>query len=99
VTNHRSPDAPVLNLPLDELLDNTLSNQFREKRKRKEANKKFKQVIKSQTKAKTRSLEREKSRFPKARAMTQHNRDKMLQNCRLLKVRKTGSTPSAKEHN
>jgi hypothetical protein len=35
---------------------------------------------------------------PKARATTRHNRDKMLQNCRLLKVRQKGSTPSAKEH-
>jgi hypothetical protein len=75
------------------------SNQFKEKRKRKEMNEKLKQVIKSQTKAKKRSLEREKSRSPKARATARHNRDKMLQNCRLLKVRQKGSTPSAKEHN
>jgi hypothetical protein len=60
-------------------------------------NQKIKQVIKIQRKAKTRSLEREKSRSPKARARTQHNRDKMLQNCRLLKVRQKGLTPSAKE--
>jgi hypothetical protein len=75
------------------------SNQFREKRKRKGTNEKHKQVIKSQTKAKKRSLEREKSQSPKARAMALHNRDKMLQNCRLLKVRQKGSTSSAKEHN
>jgi hypothetical protein len=37
-------------------------------------------VIKSQTKAKKRSLEWEKSRSPKVRAMARHNRDKMLQN-------------------
>jgi hypothetical protein len=55
-------------------------------------------VIKSQTKAKKRS-QWERSRFPKARATARHNRDKMLQNCRLLKVRQEGSTPSAKEHN
>jgi hypothetical protein len=75
------------------------SNQFREKRKRKEMKQKFEQVIKSQPKAKKRSLERERSRSPKAMATAQHNRDKMLQNCRLLKVRQKGSTPSAKEHN
>jgi hypothetical protein len=57
------------------------SNQFKERRKRKEMNEKLKQVIKIQTKAKKRSLETEKSRSPKARATTQHNRDKMLQNC------------------
>jgi hypothetical protein len=56
-------------------------------------------VIKSQTKAKKRSLEWEKSRSPKARATARHNRDKMLQNCGLLKVRQRGTTPSAKEHN
>jgi hypothetical protein len=56
-------------------------------------------VINSQTKAKKSSLEWEKSRSPKERATTRHNRDKMLQNCRLLKVRQKGSTPSAKEHN
>jgi hypothetical protein len=75
------------------------SNQFREKRKRKETKEKLKQVIKSQTKAKKRLLEREKYRSPKAWATTRHNRDKMLQNCRLHKVRQKGSTPSAKEHN
>jgi hypothetical protein len=53
VTIHRSSDAPVLNLPLDECIDNThTSNQFREKRKRKETTEKLKHVIKSQTKAK-----------------------------------------------
>jgi hypothetical protein len=75
------------------------SNQFKEKRKRKETEEKLKQVIKSQTKAKKRSLEREKSRSPKARATARHNRDKMLQSCRLLKVRQKDSTPSAKGHN
>jgi hypothetical protein len=75
------------------------SIQLREKRKGKETNEKLKQVIKSQTKAKKRSLEREKSRSPKTRVTSRHNRDKMLQNCRLLKVRQKGSTPSAKEHN
>jgi hypothetical protein len=75
------------------------SNQFREKRKRKETKEKLKKVIKSQTKAKKGSLEREKYRPPKVRATTRHNRDKMLQNCRPLKVRQKGSTPSAKEHN
>jgi hypothetical protein len=60
------------------------SNQFREKRKGKETNEKLKQVIKSQTKAKKGKIEREKSRSPKARAMTRHNRDKMLKNCQLL---------------
>jgi hypothetical protein len=55
-------------------------------------------VIKSQTKAKKRSLEWERSRSPKVRATTRHNRDKMLQNCRLLNVRQKGSTPSTKEH-
>jgi hypothetical protein len=59
---------------------------------------KLKQVIKSQTKSKKRSLDWEKSRSPKARATARHNRDKMLQNCQLLKVRQKGSTPSAKEH-
>jgi hypothetical protein len=77
----------------------TQSNQFREKRKRKEMNENIKQVIESQTKAKTRSLEREKSRSPKARAAARHNRDKMLQNFLLLKVRQMGLTPSANEHN
>jgi hypothetical protein len=47
-------------------------------------------VIKSQTKAKKRSLGWEKSRSPKARAMTGHNRDKMLHNCWLHKVRQKG---------
>jgi hypothetical protein len=75
------------------------SNQFRENRKSKETKEKLKQMIKSQTKAKKRSLERERSRSPKARATAQHNRDEMLQNCRLLKVRQKGSTTSAKEHN
>jgi hypothetical protein len=56
-------------------------------------------VIKSQTKAKKRSLEREKSRSPKARAIAWYNRGKMLQNCWLLKVRQKGLTPSAKEQN
>jgi hypothetical protein len=55
-------------------------------------------VIKSQTKAKKRSLEWEQYRSPKARIMSQHNRDKMLQNCWPLEVRKKGSSPSAKEH-
>jgi hypothetical protein len=41
----------------------------------------------------------ERSRSPKTKAMTRHNRDKMLQTCRLLKVRQKGSTPSTKEHN
>jgi hypothetical protein len=59
----------------------------------------LKQVNKRQTKAKKRSLECGKSQSPKARATTRHNRDKMLQNCRLLKVRQKGLTPSAKEHN
>jgi hypothetical protein len=63
------------------------SNQFREKRKRKEMKEKLKQVIKCQIKDKKRSLERERSRAPKARATARHNRDKMLQTCRLLKVR------------
>jgi hypothetical protein len=58
VTIHRSSDAPVLNLPLDECIDNTHSHQFIIERKRKETNKDLKQVIKSQTKAKTKSLER-----------------------------------------
>jgi hypothetical protein len=75
------------------------SNQFREKREGKETNEKLKQVIKSQTKAKKRSLERGKSRSPKARATARRNRDRMLKNSRLLKVRQKGSTPSAKEHN
>jgi hypothetical protein len=75
------------------------SNQFREKRKRKKTNEKLKQVIKSQTNAKKRSLEKEKSRSPKARATARHKQDKMIQNCRLLKVRQNGSTPSAKKHN
>jgi hypothetical protein len=75
------------------------SNQFIEKRKRKETNKNLKHVIKSQTKAMKTSLEKEKSRSPKERATAQHNQDEMLQNCRLLKVRQKGSTPSAKEHN
>jgi hypothetical protein len=61
--------------------------------------KKVKQVIKSQTKAKKRSLEWEKSRSPKPSATAQHNRNKMLQNCWLLKVRQKGSTPSAKQPN
>jgi hypothetical protein len=56
-------------------------------------------VIKSQTKAKKRSLQWERSRSPKARATARHNWDRMLQNCRLLKVRQKGSTPSAKQHN
>jgi hypothetical protein len=56
-------------------------------------------VIKSETKAKKRSLEWERSWSSKARATARHNRDKMLQSCRLLKVRQKGSTPSAKEHN
>jgi hypothetical protein len=50
------------------------------------------------SKAKKRSLELDKSWSPKAMATTRHNRDKMLQNCQLLK-RQKGSTPSAKEHN
>jgi hypothetical protein len=54
-------------------------------------------VIKSQTKAKKRSLEWEQSRSPQTRVTTRHNRDKMLQNCWLLKVRQKGSTPSANE--
>jgi hypothetical protein len=74
-------------------------HKFREKRKRNETKEKLKQVIKSQTKAKKRSLEREKSRSPKVRAMTRHNRDKVLQNCRLLKVRQRGSTLLTKGHN
>jgi hypothetical protein len=37
-------------------------------------------VIKNQTKAKKRSLERVKSRSPKAKATARHNRDKILQN-------------------
>jgi hypothetical protein len=53
----------------------------------------------SWSKAKKRLLELDKSWSPKAMAATRHNRDKMLQNCRLLKVRQKGSTPSAKEHN
>jgi hypothetical protein len=53
-------------------------------------------MIKSQTKAKKRSLEWEGSRSPKTRATARHNRDKILKNCRLLKVRQKGSTPSAK---
>jgi hypothetical protein len=40
-----------------------------------------------------------RQKSPKTRAMARHNRDKMLQNCWLLKVRWKGSTPSAKEHN
>jgi hypothetical protein len=52
-----------------------------EKREKEKTNQKLKQVIKNQTKDKTRSLDREKSRPPKARAMTQYNQDKMLQNC------------------
>jgi hypothetical protein len=55
------------------------SNQFREKRKRKETKENLKQVIKCQTKANKISLEREKSRSPKARETARHNRDKMLQ--------------------
>jgi hypothetical protein len=57
-TIHRSSDAPVLNLPLDECSDNTnkLPIQRKEKKKRNEKEK-FKQVIKSQTKAKKISLE------------------------------------------
>jgi hypothetical protein len=94
---HRSLDAPVLNLHLMSALTTRTSNQFKEKRKRKEMKEKLKQVIKSQTKAKKRSLERSWS--PRARATTRHNRDKMLQICRLLKVRQKGSTPSTKEHN
>jgi hypothetical protein len=74
------------------------SSQFRENRERKEKKEKLKQVIKSQTKAKKRSLERENLGPPKARATARHNRDKMLQNCRILKVRQKGSTPSTKEH-
>jgi hypothetical protein len=31
--------------------------------------------------------------------MARHNSDKMLQNCRLLKVRQKGLTPLAKEQN
>jgi hypothetical protein len=56
-------------------------------------------VMKSQPKTKKGSLEWERSRPPKTRAMTRHNRDKMLQNCRLLKVRQKGLTPLTKEHN
>jgi hypothetical protein len=56
-------------------------------------------VTKRQTKAKKWSLGWEKSRSPKLRATARHNRDKMLQNCRLLKERQKGSTPLAKEHN
>jgi hypothetical protein len=44
-------------------------------------------------------LGKKKSRSPKVRPMAQHNRDKMLQNRWLLKVREKGLTPSAKEHN
>jgi ATP-dependent DNA ligase len=55
---HRSSDAPVLNLPLNECIDNTHRHQFIRERNRKETNKELKQVIKSQTKAKTRALER-----------------------------------------
>jgi hypothetical protein len=56
VTIHRSSNALVLNLPLDECIDNT-SNQFRERRKGKEMKEKLKQLIKSQTKAKKFPLE------------------------------------------
>jgi hypothetical protein len=56
---------------------------------------KFKQVIKSQEKI----TWVRKISVPKARATAQHNREKMLHNCRLLKVRPKGSTPLAKEHN
>jgi uncharacterized protein (DUF305 family) len=83
---------------MSELTTHT-SSQFREKRKRKETKEKLKKVVKSQTKDKKRSHERERSWSPKARATAQHNRDKMLQNCRFLKVRQKGSTPLAKEHN
>jgi hypothetical protein len=44
-------------------------------------------------------LRERKSRSPKASATTRHNRDKMLPNCRLLKMRQKGSTPLTKEHN
>jgi hypothetical protein len=97
-TIHRSSDAPVLNLPLDECIDNTQVINS-EKREGKETKEKLNQVIKSQTKANKRSLELEKSQSPKARATARHNRDKMLQTWRLLKVRQKGSTPSTKEHN
>jgi hypothetical protein len=57
-TNHRSSNAPVLNLPLDECIDNTHIVTNSEKReKEKKRLKKLKEVIKIQTKAKTRSLE------------------------------------------
>jgi hypothetical protein len=76
------------------------SNQFRERRKKKEKKRKTQTSDqKAIQKSKRRSLEREKSRSPKARETARHNRDKMLQNCGLLRVRQKGSTPSAKEHN
>jgi 4-hydroxy-3-methylbut-2-enyl diphosphate reductase IspH len=92
VLGRSGPQSPQMSA-----LTTRTSNQFKEKRKRKEMKEKLKQVIKSQTKAKKRSLERSWS--PRARATTRHNRDKMLQICRLLKVRQKGSTPSTKEHN
>jgi hypothetical protein len=90
-TIHRSSDAPVLNLPLDECIDNSHSHPFIKERKRKEMNKELKQVIKSQRKAKIRSLERA-NLGPLRQGQRLNTTKTKRSKCRLLKVRQKGST-------
>jgi hypothetical protein len=69
---------------------------------KREKEKKWMKISNKWSKAKQKPKQdhlREKSRSPKARAAARHNRDKMLQNFLLLKVRQMGLTPSANEHN
>jgi hypothetical protein len=87
---HRFSDAPVLNLPLDECIDNThIVTNSKKREKEKKRMKNSNKWSKAKQKPKQDHL-RQKSRSPKTRATTRHNRDKMLQNCRLLKVWQKG---------